>query len=283
MEILFDFLLMIGDALKRCPCLSDFDVVTLIEVIEHLHLDNLATLVENVFAHIRPRLVAVTTPNADFNVLFEKMTCGQFRHADHKFEFTRKQFQSWAEQITSTYPYRVEFTGVGDAPSHAQHRNLGPCTQIALFYRQETDIPKTVTSNLFFQNISKCQNHLLVGMIDYPYDTKKSVELDDQIAYILEMYRLMAEDNVRHGDDIHVTYPLTIDCEKLFQHPRLVYAQLTMDNCKEILQKLGYQIVNNHQIILSDGLPTPIDEDSHDDDDNYLPSPRQPILEESWD
>lgn len=280
------FLILIeGDALKRCSCFSGFDVVTLIEVIEHLYLKDLAILVENVFGYFHPRLVVMTTPNADFNVLFEKMICGQFRHADHKFEFTRQQFQTWAEQITSTYPYRVEFTGVGDAPSHEQHRNLGQCTQIALFYRQDSPIPKSITSNLFFQKISSCQNHLLVGMIDYPHNTAKDIELDDQIAYILEMYRLRAEDHVRHGDDSHVTYPLTIECEQLFKHPRLIHAQLTMDNCRDILQKLGYPIVNNHQIILSNDPSTPIDEDSHDD---YLPNhiqtnSTQPVFEESWD
>lgn len=48
----------------------------------------------NIFGYIRPLVVAVTTPNADFNVLFSKMG-NSFRHWDHKFEWTREQFEDW--------------------------------------------------------------------------------------------------------------------------------------------------------------------------------------------
>ena len=297
-EIIFHFVLIEGDALNRCQCFDYFDVVTLVEVIEHLYLENLSVLVDNVFAHFRPRVVIVTTPNADFNVLFDKMSCGQFRHADHKFEFTREQFQYWAGQIALSYKYHVEFTGVGEAPPHEQHRNVGPCTQIAIFHRQSMHISKTVTPNVFFESISHCHNHFLFGMIDYPYDTKKPVELHDQVGYILEMYRLMAEDTARYGgDDNHGTFPLTIDCEKLFNHPRLIHANLTKDNSKEMLDQLGYKLLENNQIILSEGPWTSTDEHSHGDDDdddrNHLPNsyqgqvidsqPQLQVYEESWD
>ena len=38
----------------------------------------------------------------------------------------------------SEYPeYKVEFDGVGFAPHDDSRRNLGPCTQIAVFYRKD--------------------------------------------------------------------------------------------------------------------------------------------------
>ena len=46
-----------------------------------------------VFGMINPLVVIVTTPNAEFNVLFPNFT--GFRHPDHKFEWTRAQFQDW--------------------------------------------------------------------------------------------------------------------------------------------------------------------------------------------
>jgi len=35
----------------------------------------------------------MTTPNAEFNVLFPNLN--GFRHPDHKFEWTRQQFGDW--------------------------------------------------------------------------------------------------------------------------------------------------------------------------------------------
>ena len=46
-----------------------------------------------VFGKMKPELVVMTTPNAEFNVLFPG--CSGFRHWDHKFEWTRTEFQSW--------------------------------------------------------------------------------------------------------------------------------------------------------------------------------------------
>ncbi len=242
----------LGDATKICNCFSHFDVVTLIEVIEHLYLKDLKNLVEHVFAYIRPRLVIVTTPNADFNVLFSQMTCGQFRHADHKFEFTRHEFNSWAQNIALTYNYVVEFNGVGEAPLNEQHRNIGTCTQIAIFYRQDTDIQRSLTSNEFFQRLSYCNKHELVGYIDYPFGVNKTIELHEQVRYILEMYRLMAQDKARHGDDNHDTLPLTVSCQTLINHPRLIQFKITVEELKQIIEYIGYKMLDNDRIILSE-------------------------------
>ena len=192
----------------------------------------------------------VTTPNADFNVLFPTMICGQFRHADHKFEFTRQEFHSWASQIALSYNYLVEFHGVGEVPLNEQHRNIGTCTQIAIFYRQEINNQISLTSNELFQRLSYCKQHELIGMIDYPYGIKKTTELHEQVRYILEMYRLMAQDKARHGDDNHETYPLTISCQTLINHPRLLEFKLTPEELKQTIEYVGYKMLDNDRIIL---------------------------------
>ncbi|CAF3441016.1 unnamed protein product [Rotaria sp. Silwood1] len=241
-----------SDATKICNCFQHFDVVTLIEVIEHLYLNDLENLVKHVFGYIRPRLVIITTPNADFNVLFTTMICGKYRHADHKFEFTRHEFNTWAQKIAHKYGYIVEFNGVGEVPSNERHRNIGTCTQIGIFYRQNNPIKTILTSNEFYQRLSNCKKHELIGFIDYPHGIKKTIDIQEQIRYILNMYRLMAEDKVRHGDDNHDTLPLTINCQTLINHPRLIEFNITEHDLKQIIEHIGYKMLDNNQIILSE-------------------------------
>lgn len=66
---------------------------TYISSIEHLFPVTLDQVPYNVFGLIRPKCVVFTTPNADYNVLFDMQT--PFRHYDHKFEWTKEQFSEW--------------------------------------------------------------------------------------------------------------------------------------------------------------------------------------------
>ena len=64
---------------------------------------------------MKPKIVIITTPNREYNVLFENFE-GPFRHWDHKFEWTRSEFQNWVQTcIVDKYPdYIVErFDGLG--------------------------------------------------------------------------------------------------------------------------------------------------------------------------
>jgi len=53
---------------------------------------------------------------------------GKFRHADHRFEWTRKEFQDWANGIASRFGYSVRFVPVGP-----EHPELGSPTQMGVF------------------------------------------------------------------------------------------------------------------------------------------------------
>jgi 3' terminal RNA ribose 2'-O-methyltransferase Hen1 len=114
--------------LYRDQRLTNFDVAVLMEVIEHIDLDRLPVLEHHVFAEMRPGAVIVTTPNAEFNRTFVSMAVGAFRHADHRFEWTRPEFRAWARRVAQEHHYGVEFHDVGDADPEA-----GPATQLALF------------------------------------------------------------------------------------------------------------------------------------------------------
>jgi hypothetical protein len=61
-------------------------------------------------------------------VKWEKLGAGRFRHAGHSFEWTRQEFQDWAQGIAKRFGYRVRFVGVGP-----EDEKLGPPTQMAIF------------------------------------------------------------------------------------------------------------------------------------------------------
>lgn len=106
------------------------EAAALVEVIEHLDPDRLPLLERVVFGEARPATVVVTTPNAEYNTLFPNLSAGGFRHPDHRFEWTRAEFQAWADRIGSTYGYRPTFSGIG-----RENEALGAPTQMAVFSR----------------------------------------------------------------------------------------------------------------------------------------------------
>jgi hypothetical protein len=87
-----------------------------------------------VFGFAAPRTVIVSTPNSEYNALYPTLPGGQFRHDDHRFEWTRAEFQGWATQVAEEFGYQVEFEAIG--PSDDVH---GSPTQGAIFVRRAED------------------------------------------------------------------------------------------------------------------------------------------------
>ena len=106
------------------------DAAALVEVVEHLDADRLPALEQVVFGSARPATVVLTTPNADYNALFPNLAAGAFRHPDHRFEWTRDQFRTWAEGIETAYGYRAAVSGIGKLDEAR-----GAPTQMAVFTR----------------------------------------------------------------------------------------------------------------------------------------------------
>lgn len=113
---------------------KDADAAVLVEVIEHLELDRLPALANVVFGAARPKTVIVTTPNAEHNALFPNLPAGKFRYPDHRFEWTRAEFRSWAAGIEARFGYCASFSEIG-----ATDDTFGAPTQMAVFAHSKGD------------------------------------------------------------------------------------------------------------------------------------------------
>ena len=116
-----------------CNYSQQFDVVTCIEVIEHILFSEINSFTRTIFEIIRPKLIIVTTPNRDYNAKLKVLSINGMRHIDHKFEWDRQEFRKWASQTSSMFGYKVNFYSIGD-----EDLVLGPPTQMAVFVRRKT-------------------------------------------------------------------------------------------------------------------------------------------------
>jgi 3' terminal RNA ribose 2'-O-methyltransferase Hen1 len=124
--------LMHGSLMYRDERLEGFDAAAVVEVVEHLDPPRLLAFERVLFEFARPRTIVMTTPNRDYNVIWETLPAGKFRHPDHRFEWTRQEFQEWASGIAARFGYNVWFLPVG--PEHSEY---GPPTQMGVFQREE--------------------------------------------------------------------------------------------------------------------------------------------------
>ena len=122
--------LLHGSLTYRDARLANFDAATVVEVIEHLDAARLSAFERVLFEFAKPRNVIVTTPNREYNAKFETLPAGQFRHHDHRFEWTRQEFQTWANRVADKFDYQVDFAAIGEVDE-----NLGSPTQMAIFER----------------------------------------------------------------------------------------------------------------------------------------------------
>jgi 3' terminal RNA ribose 2'-O-methyltransferase Hen1 len=120
--------LLHGALTYRDERLAGFDAAAIVEVIEHLDPPRLAALERVVFEHARPGTVVVTTPNREYNAVWETLPAGVMRHGDHRFEWTRAEFEAWARGVAERFGYAMRFMPVG--PLHAE---LGAPSQMAVF------------------------------------------------------------------------------------------------------------------------------------------------------
>lgn len=124
--------LLQGSLVYRDDRLKGFDAAVVVEVIEHMDAERLPAFEAALFGHARPGTVIVTTPNREYNVLFEGMAPGAMRHPDHRFEWDRAAFRHWADSVALAHGYAVRFEGIGaEDPAH------GPPTQAAIFTRAD--------------------------------------------------------------------------------------------------------------------------------------------------
>ena len=120
-----------GSLTYRDKRLAGYDAATVVEVIEHQDPARLASFERVLFEFARPQAAVVTTPNVEYNVKFETLPAGKMRHKDHRFEWSRAQFQSWATSIAERFGYAVRFLPIGP-----EDPIVGSPTQMGIFTRQ---------------------------------------------------------------------------------------------------------------------------------------------------
>jgi len=121
-----------GSLTYRDQRLNGFDAAAIVEVIEHLDAARLATFERIVFEFARPKYVVLTTPNAEYNTVFGTLPAGEFRHGDHRFEWKRAEFETWAIGVAGRFGYEVHFEPVGPLDA-----DRGAPTQMATFSQKE--------------------------------------------------------------------------------------------------------------------------------------------------
>ncbi|MBE0486575.1 MAG: methyltransferase domain-containing protein [Marinobacter sp.] len=116
-----------GSYAEPHPALAGFDAAAMVETIEHVQPGALSKVELAVFGQMRPAFLLMTTPNREYNPLFD-LAPGEFREEDHKFEWDRMKFRQWAGGVAKRNGYEVTFSGIGE-----WHPDVGHPTQTAAF------------------------------------------------------------------------------------------------------------------------------------------------------
>ena len=109
--------------------LKNKDIIILCEVIEHIDEHRLPKIMKTILQDYRPKALLLTTPNKEYNAVYEMDT--EYRHLDHRFEWTRDEFTQWCEKQNEAQEYELIFDGIGE-----QHELYGYPTQMCLFSRK---------------------------------------------------------------------------------------------------------------------------------------------------
>jgi 3' terminal RNA ribose 2'-O-methyltransferase Hen1 len=117
-----------GGLTYRDRRIAGYDAATAIEVIEHLDPCRLPAFERVLFEFAHPQTAIITTPNVEYNVRFPNLAAGKFRHKDHRFEWTRAEFQGWAKGVANMFGYQVKFDSIGTLDPE-----VGSPTQMAIF------------------------------------------------------------------------------------------------------------------------------------------------------
>jgi len=120
-----------GSYAESNPALAGYDAAAMVETIEHVRPEQLSRVERAVFGEYRPACLFMTTPNREYNPIFD-LAPGEFREEDHKFEWDRIKFQRWARGVAGRNGYEVRFGGIGEFVP-----DVGHPTQTAFFTRKD--------------------------------------------------------------------------------------------------------------------------------------------------
>lgn len=210
--------LLLSCKLKSCLTF----IVILISIafrIEHVYPNILEAIPFHIFGIVKPKIAVFTTPNGEFNVMFD-MKPGAFRHDDHKFEWTRAEFEDWCNHICARFPdYCVQFHGIAVPPDEVKE-DIGCCSQLGLFLRK--DFLESLDKDEFEERIAdevvpkeeliECEGYKLIHEVQYPFfhDCRsRDQKILDECSYHINRYRWM-EDLYYNYEADRFEIPLTV-------------------------------------------------------------------------
>ncbi|XP_017069405.1 small RNA 2'-O-methyltransferase [Drosophila eugracilis] len=267
--------------------LRNTDVVIALELIEHVYDDVLSKIPSNIFGFMQPKLVVFSTPNSDFNVIFTRfnpLLPNGFRHDDHKFEWTRKEFKSWCLGIVEKYPnYMFSLMGVGKPPKDLE--SVGHVSQIAVFVRKDfldMELENPLDSNP--KPNEESTPYKLIHSVDYPFNVDTRTEKEKiwtEVQIELQRFKRLANSSENEMDSYQGNYKLPI----ALLLDRLEHVGATANILEEILKENKLN-VQNECVIIEDS-----DEESEwSNPDDLAEYPFQEIVladqeqaEECWD
>uniref|UniRef100_A0A0D9WVU4 Small RNA 2'-O-methyltransferase n=1 Tax=Leersia perrieri TaxID=77586 RepID=A0A0D9WVU4_9ORYZ len=185
-----------------------FDIGTCLEVIEHVEEEQASLFGDVVLSSFCPTVLIVSTPNYEYNPILQRSAMPnkedepeentgpcKFRNHDHKFEWTRAQFQHWATGLAEKHNYSVEFSGVGGSGEEP-----GFASQIAVFRRMAPSQEEV------------CQD----GELHQPYE-------EGELEVALGVFRNMVEQGVRPNQAAVVTALSAAARLGLLEHGKFVH------------------------------------------------------------
>ncbi|KAG5316249.1 HENMT methyltransferase, partial [Acromyrmex insinuator] len=218
--------------------LKNANAVICIELIEHLYPDTLIDLPFNIFGYIKPEVAIITTPNMEYNVVFPHLS--GYRHPDHKFEWTREQFQDWAQNIVVRYPYyRVTFHGICNGPEGTEE--FGALTQMAVFHRISPRKDSRLEILMPDEYIQlKGQHSLFNTVATYKYSTGHDIRSDEQKVLDEAIYYINYLSYSINDEDEPRVYEIYLDRILSF----MTKYTISTETLRSILTDAGWSIVD---------------------------------------
>lgn len=239
-----------GSISEPDPSVIGIDAVLAIEIIEHVFPNTLNDIPYSIFGVIQPKVVFISTPNSEFNVLFDLQLDNGFRHYDHKFEWTRTQFNDWCFNICERFPnYLVNFLGAGVAPP--DYKKLGPVTQIALFVRK--DVLDLEMKKEDVEASKSC--YKLVNSEQFPFNidlrSKEKKVLDEAMYHINRLRRL----------------EIYINAEQTFAQIPVVAIYQFVENLVNCSSEMVKVLTDNNIQVKDEYIVVEVEEENEFDDD----------------